>query len=136
VSSLSTHVLDSATGRPAEGMDVRLESRTPTGWVRRGQGRTDADGRVREWVEAAAGRNDAEDAADERGGSLDGDSTQLEPGHHRLIFDTAAWFADRDRECFYPEVCITFAVPSSEGAGHYHVPLLLAPYAYSTYRGS
>jgi 5-hydroxyisourate hydrolase len=114
VSSLSTHVLDSATGRPAEGMSVRLESRTSAGWVRRGGGTTDADGRLRAW----------------------GEGTELEPGHHRLIFETAGWFADRDRECFYPEVCITFAVPSSEEAGHYHVPLLLAPYAYSTYRGS
>jgi len=123
VSSLSTHVLDSATGRPAEGMAVALESYTPDGWTRVGRGRTDADGRLKDWGGADVGR-----------------------GHHRLVFDTGAWFAARDRECFYPEVSITFAVTGSDpgtdpdsappAPQHYHVPLLLAPFAYSTYRGS
>ena len=55
-----------------------------------------------------------------------------EPGAHRLVFGTGEWFAAQGRETFYPEVVVTFTL----GAGHHHVPLLLSPYAYSTYRGS
>ena len=55
-----------------------------------------------------------------------------EPGAHRLVFGTGEWFAAQGRETFYPEVVVTFIL----GAGHHHVPLLLSPYAYSTYRGS
>ena len=55
-----------------------------------------------------------------------------EPGDHRLVFGTGEWFAAQGRETFYPEVVVTFTL----GAGHHHVPLLLSPYAYSTYRGS
>lgn len=54
------------------------------------------------------------------------------PGAHRLVFGTGEWFAAQGRETFYPEVVVTFTL----GAGHHHVPLLLSPYAYSTYRGS
>jgi 5-hydroxyisourate hydrolase len=111
VSSISTHVLDNATGQPAEGMAVTLASSTPQGWSDLGHGRTDVDGRVRDW-----------------GGAV------VVPGIYRLRFDTGEWFAARGRECFYPEVCITFTV--ADEPGHHHVPLLLAPYAYSTYRGS
>jgi 5-hydroxyisourate hydrolase len=110
MSSLSTHVLDSATGKPAAGMPVRLEVAGSTGWRELGAGVTDPDGRLKSLGEYP-----------------------VEPGRYRLTFDTQSWFAERDRECFYPEVIITFAVTDD---GHYHVPLLLAPYAYSTYRGS
>jgi 5-hydroxyisourate hydrolase len=54
------------------------------------------------------------------------------PGPHRLVFATGEWFAAAGRETFYPEVVVTFQL----GEGHHHVPLLLSPYAYSTYRGS
>jgi 5-hydroxyisourate hydrolase len=117
VITLSTHVLDSATGRPAAGMTVRLETavifepEAGSGWAAIGGGSTDADGRLKNWGTATPGI-----------------------GSHRLIFDTGAWFAERGRECFYPEVIITFAV--KDDGSHYHVPLLLAAYAYSTYRGS
>jgi 5-hydroxyisourate hydrolase len=104
--SVSTHVLDSVTGRPAVGMAVRLFA----GEELLAQGVTDADGRVR----------------------LQEGPT--EPGRHRLVFATGAWFARQDRETFYPEVVLTFAVRNSDE--HHHVPLLLAPFAYSTYRGS
>ena len=110
MSSLSTHVLDSTTGRPAAGMVVRLEVAADVLWTALGSGVTDPDGRLKGW----------------------GDVT-LRPGKYRLTFDTGNWFAERDLECFYPEVIITFTVSDD---GHYHVPLLLAPYAYSTYRGS
>jgi 5-hydroxyisourate hydrolase len=110
MSSLSTHVLDSATGKPAAGMSVRLEVAESAGWRVLGTGITDSDGRLKSWGEQA-----------------------VEPGRYRLTFATEAWFAERDRDCFYPEVIIAFTVVDD---GHYHVPLLLAPYAYSTYRGS
>ncbi|MGK8485537.1 hydroxyisourate hydrolase [Nocardia asiatica] len=72
-------------------------------------GETDADGRVRALGDA------------------------LEPGTYRLVFDTGAYFAAREVETFYPEVAIAFAVTEDR---HYHVPLLLSPFAFSTYRGS
>jgi 5-hydroxyisourate hydrolase len=111
VSTISTHVLDSATGRPAAGMSVGLQAGQPGGWLPLGSGVTDADGRLRSWGEATVG-----------------------PGSHRLVFDTGTWFAELGRECFYPEVIITFTV--NDDGSHFHVPLLLAAYAYSTYRGS
>jgi 5-hydroxyisourate hydrolase len=78
-------------------------------WQQVGQARTDADGRVR-------------------------DLGTPEQGVHRLRFDTGAYFADRDVRTFYPEVVVTFEVV--DAAAHHHVPLLLSPYGYSTYRGS
>jgi 5-hydroxyisourate hydrolase len=104
--SVSTHVLDSVLGRPAAGVAVRLLA----GDDLVAEGVTDADGRCRLTEQPTAA------------------------GPHRLVFDTGAWFAAQDREAFYPEVVLTFAV--REPAEHHHVPLLLAPFAYSTYRGS
>ena len=104
--SVSTHVLDSVTGRPAAGIAVRLFA----GEALLAEGVTDRDGRCR----------------------ITDDATAL--GTHRLVFATGQWFAEQGREAFYPEVVLTFAV--QEPAEHHHVPLLLAPFAYSTYRGS
>jgi len=104
--SVSTHVLDSVAGRPALGIAVRLFA----GEELLAEGVTDRDGRCR----------------------LTDDAT--EPGTHRLVFATGPWFAEQGREAFYPEVVLTFAV--QEPGEHHHVPLLLAPFAYSTYRGS
>jgi 5-hydroxyisourate hydrolase len=104
--SVSTHVLDSVTGRPAAGIAVRLFA----GEALLAEGVTDRDGRC----------------------MLTEDATAL--GTHRLVFATGQWFAEQGREAFYPEVVLTFAV--QEPAEHHHVPLLLAPFAYSTYRGS
>jgi 5-hydroxyisourate hydrolase len=104
--SVSTHVLDSVTGRPAAGIAVRLFA----GEALVAEGVTDRDGRC----------------------MLTEDATAL--GTHRLVFATGQWFAEQGREAFYPEVVLTFAV--QEPAEHHHVPLLLAPFAYSTYRGS
>jgi 5-hydroxyisourate hydrolase len=111
--SVSTHVLDSVTGRPAAGVAVVLERREGDAWTPAGGGTTDPDGRV---------------------GSLVPPGSGARPGVHRLVFATGAWFAAAGRESFYPEVAITFRVTPDDG--HLHVPLLLAPYAYSTYRGS
>lgn len=109
-SHLSTHVLDATAGGPAAGIDVILERRQGAGWVHVASGTTDADGRI---------------------GDLGPE--QLPPDTYRLSFAVATYFAARDTASFYPEITVTFEV---EGADHYHVPLLLSPYAYSTYRGS
>ncbi|CAO5231385.1 hydroxyisourate hydrolase [Frankia sp. AgKG'84/4] len=102
---LSTHVLDTAAGRPAAGIPVRLDQWEPAraGWTLVAEGVTDGDGRL-------------------AGMSL------TTPGRWRLVFDTSGCSA------FFPEVTIAFAV--TDAAEHHHVPLLLAPYGYSTYRGS
>jgi 5-hydroxyisourate hydrolase len=104
--SVSTHVLDSVLGRPAAGIAVRLFA----GEDLLAEGVTDRDGRCR----------------------LTRDATGT--GTHRLVFATGRWFAEQGREAFFPEVVLTFAV--AEPGEHHHVPLLLAPFAYSTYRGS
>lgn len=107
MSGLSTHVLDSALGRPAAGVAVTVS--TPDGTQTSGV--TDSDGRIAELLP----------------GPLDG-------GVHRVRFDTAGYWAAKGQRGFYPEVVIAFEVV--DGAEHHHVPLLLSPYAYSTYRGS
>ncbi len=112
---MSTHVLDAARGRPAAGVPVRLECLSaPSGVPAPGEvarAVTDVDGRVRPL------------------GSRD-----LPVGRYRLTVDTATYFADTGQVGFYPEVSVTFAI--DDPAQHYHVPLLLSPYAFSTYRGS
>ena len=115
--TLSTHVLDATTGRPAAGVQVRLERRDDGGgggWTPTSQGQTDGDGRLR------------------LGGH--GGSAEFEPGVYRITFATGSYFAARGTASFYPEVTITFEITARDE--HYHVPLLLSPYAYSTYRGS
>jgi 5-hydroxyisourate hydrolase len=104
--SVSTHVLDAVLGRPAAGMTVRLLD--GRGVV--ASGVTDADGRCRLTEEATAA------------------------GAHRLVFGTGEWSAAQGQETFWPEVVLTFAV--RDPTEHHHVPLLLSPFAYSTYRGS
>ncbi len=105
-SHVTTHVLDAVTGRPATGIAVTLEASDGTIV---GSGSTDADGRIAELGPEA-----------------------LPAGDYHVRFDTRAWFAGRP--AFYPEVVIAFTL--LDPAEHYHVPLLLSPFAYSTYRGS
>ncbi len=107
MATLSTHVLDTSRGRPAAGIAVALES--ASGDVL-GGGVTDEDGRI---------------------GDLG--SGPLPDGVHRLRFDTGSYFAGQGVAGFYPEVVVTFTVAGDE---HFHVPLLLNPFGYSTYRGS
>jgi 5-hydroxyisourate hydrolase len=114
MSAISTHVLDTATGRPAAGVPVRLERRQDEGWQRIGSGVTDPDGRLRSLLPAGAA---------------------LEAATYRLTFELAPWFAAQGRpEPFYPEVSVTFVV--RDPGEHHHVPLLLSPFGYTTYRGS
>jgi 5-hydroxyisourate hydrolase len=107
---ITTHVLDTARGRPAEGMPVALERAAGDGWALVGRGATDGDGRL---------------------GDLGGAAAE---GRYRLTFDTGAYFAAAGVRAFYPEVSVVFVV--ERGEDHCHVPLLLNPYGYSTYRGS
>jgi 5-hydroxyisourate hydrolase len=114
MSAITTHILDTSRGRPAGGVLVRLEIRSREGdWKVIGHGTTDGDGRARELLPADA---------------------PLVNATYRLTFDTAAYFNAQNIESFYPEVTIVFTV--GEASEHYHVPLLLNPYGYSTYRGS
>lgn len=108
MSTVTTHVLDTALGQPAAGVAVRLER---------------ADG-----AEVASGVTDPGG----RVGDLGPDG--LAPGTYRITFDTGAYFGRDGRRAFYPEVTVTFLIEA--GGGHYHVPLTLSPFAYSTYRGS
>lgn len=113
MSTLSTHVLDTSTGRPAEGLSLTLEARSGEAFRELARGVTNADGRVKD---------------------LSGANTKLPPGVYRLTFDTGAWFQARGQRGFYPSVQVLFEVTATDE--HYHVPLLLSPFGFSTYRGS
>jgi 5-hydroxyisourate hydrolase len=118
--TFSTHVLDATTGRPAAGIRIRLDrSLAGGGWALTAEGQADADGRLRL-------PNDLDPSGLEPGG--------LEPGVYRVTFGTGAYFAARGSASFYPEVAVTFSAMAP--GEHCHVPLLLSPFAYSTYRGS
>jgi 5-hydroxyisourate hydrolase len=110
VSHVTTHVLDTGTGRPAAGVAVVLSQHDGGTWHRLAASTTDADGR-------------AKDLGPE----------QLAAGRYRLNFGTGEYYAASGTATFFPEVDLVFEVT---GAEHYHVPLLLSPFAYSTYRGS
>lgn len=110
-SRVTTHVLDATGGRPAAAVPARLEALRGDVWEVLAEGRTDDDGRI-----ASFGPAD------------------LDPGPYRIWFGVAEHFAAAGLPSFYPEVVITFQI--DDPRQHYHVPLLLSPYAYSTYRGS
>jgi 5-hydroxyisourate hydrolase len=114
MSAITTHILDISRGMPASGVLVVLEVRSALGdWQVVGHGMTDVDGRARELLLA---------------------DTPLSEATYRLTFDTGAYFSAQNIESFYPEVTVVFNV--RDVGGHYHVPLLLSPFGYSTYRGS
>jgi 5-hydroxyisourate hydrolase len=111
--SLSTHVLDTAAGRPAARVDVRLSRHDGSAWIEVSRHSTNDDGRV---------------AALVAGG------TPLATGTYRLTFDVGPYFERLRVESFYGAIVIDFVV--RDAGAHYHVPLLVSPYGYSTYRGS
>jgi 5-hydroxyisourate hydrolase len=113
MSGITTHVLDTSRGRPAQGVPVTLEIEAAGGWKLVGKGTTNADGRISDLVSA---------------------EVTIASGVYRLIFDTGKYFARDQSESFYPQVTIVFRV--ADQTQHYHVPLLLSPFGYSTYRGS
>lgn len=113
MSTISTHVLDVSLGHPAANLAVLLESQSGGGaWTETGRGVTDGDGRLKNF----AGSGD------------------FSAGVHRLTFETGAYFKERQIATLYPRVTILFEVQA--GQAHYHIPLLLSPFGYSTYRGS
>jgi 5-hydroxyisourate hydrolase len=118
MSAITTHVLDTSCGRPAEGIDVVLEALEPNcDWRAVGSSRTDQDGRVRDGLSPR-----------------DGMPSGVPAGTYRLRFDTGAYFRTLGLDHFFPEVVIVFAI--KDPTPHHHVPLLLSPFGYSTYRGS
>jgi 5-hydroxyisourate hydrolase len=112
-SPITTHVLDTSRGRPASRVAVCLERRTEAGgFAHLADGTTDEDGRVTDLLDPGA----------------------MTAGVYRISFDTDGYYARVGGRCFYPSVSITFRVEAEDE--HYHVPLLLNPFGYSTYRGS
>ncbi len=113
MTAITTHVLDVARGRPAEGVSIVLSRKELDGWHELGHGVTDPDGRLR---------------------SLMPNDATLVLGTYKLVFDTESYFTRLGIEPFFPWATVVFIV--RDAAAHHHVPLLLSPFAYSTYRGS
>jgi 5-hydroxyisourate hydrolase len=113
MSQITTHVLDISAGRPAENLPVLLEvQRNGIAWKQIGSGTTDKDGRCADLLAAE----------------------ELSEGAYRLTFDTQTYFASNKVKTLYPQVTVVFTV--RDATQHYHIPLLLSPFGYSTYRGS
>lgn len=114
MSGITTHILDLSVGQPAAGVAVALERKTHTAdWQRLGESLTNTDGRTADMLPA---------------GEI------FLAGDYRLVIDTGPYFLLRGIEAFYPQITLAFAVKDT--SQHYHVPLLLSPFGYSTYRGS
>jgi 5-hydroxyisourate hydrolase len=114
MSAITTHILDTSLGRPAQGVKIALEYQDVIGvWKAIGQGETDNDGRLK---------------------TLLSDDSKFQTGTYRLNFDVGSYFAMQNKESFYTIISIVFVV--CDVTQHYHVPLLLNPFGYSTYRGS
>ncbi|KAJ6604827.1 hypothetical protein DFH09DRAFT_1019139 [Mycena vulgaris] len=128
-SPITCHVLDSSTGKPAEGVQIRLQDFTPATtegghdtFNPLATGATNADGRCLDLLPA----RDSSEAKE-----LD---VALVPGTYKIVFKTKEYFERTGRKCFYPWVEITFEIENP--AEHYHIPLLISPYSFTTYRGS
>ncbi len=113
MSAITTHVLDISTGRSGAGIATLLERRTHTaGWQSIAEGMTDTDGRLNDLLSS---------------------SEAFLPGHYRLIFETGPYYLLLGIECFFPQVTVSFVV--KDAMQHYHVPVLISPFGYSTFRG-
>jgi 5-hydroxyisourate hydrolase len=113
MSAITTHVLDTSKGRPGSGINVVLEFKDKDKWDEVGSGQTNFDGRLPDLVK---------------------DGFHLTEGIYRLTFDTHSYYESQKEAGFYPQVSIVFEV--KDPTQHYHVPLLLSPFGYQTYRGS
>lgn len=113
MSQITTHILDTSIGKPASGVDVTLFQMIGVEWLKRAVGKTNDDGRVV--------------------GLLDNNVT-LAAGNYKLNFSTESYFQAQQIQAFYPYIDIIFSI--SGNGDHYHIPLLLNPFGYSTYRGS
>lgn len=113
MSQITTHILDTTLGKPAQGVTIVLEQLAPDNkWLQMGEGKTNQDGRLPDLLSS---------------------EIKLNIGTYRLIFDTASYFKTIGVKGFYPSVTIAFELSDDS---HYHVPLLLNPFGYSTYRGT
>ncbi len=114
MSTISTHILDTSRGKPANGVAVSLESQDhDESWSQLTHAWTDDEGRVKPFFLM---------------------EEPLPAGTYRLVFDTEAYFTTQEIACFYPQVCVVFQI--AEEPQHYHIPLLISPFGYSTYRGA
>ena len=111
---ITTHVLDTAIGRPAKGLPITLKVRKGSEWSELAKGITDDDGRIMDLLPA---------------------NHQLEKNEYLMVFDTKSYFSKMSKQDFYPEVQVHFNITDPKD-GHFHIPLLLSPFGYSTYRGS
>jgi 5-hydroxyisourate hydrolase len=109
---LTTHILDTSSGKPATGVNVILLHQHGDSWIEITRGLTNKDGRITDWLD---------------------NNTILPTGLVKLVFDTGAYFNKSSIPTFYPVVEVIVAIADE---AHYHIPLLLSPYGYSTYRGS
>ena|SRR5688572_20976541 len=112
MSQLTTHILDTSLGKPAAGVAVVLEQKQKVHWKSIAEGTTNSDGRIMDLLDS---------------------ESHLDPGTYRLVFDTLTYFNNQQKKTFYPQVTVEFSIADRS---HYHVPLLLNPFGYSTYRGS
>ena len=112
MSGISTHVLDMALGKPAAGVRIRLDLSIGENWEPFASGITDLDGRCSQLVPSAS----------------------VESGKYRITFDTGMYFGEQGKLTLYPEVVVIFLVTAD--TGNYHIPLLLSPFGFTTYRGS
>ncbi|KAA9001339.1 hydroxyisourate hydrolase [Affinibrenneria salicis] len=110
MNTISTHILDTAWGKPAVGVTVRLEQYQTDGWIALAEGQTNEDGRIADFA------------------------PPLAAGQYRLIAAIGAWFRAAQRETLYASAQIDFILPAD--GGHYHLPFLISPWSWSTYRGS
>ena len=111
---ITTHILDVSKGKPASGVPVTLAHFAEENiWHELGSAVSDSDGRVKDLIPV---------------------DTNLVAGVYRLTFNTALYFESQKKQGFYPEVTVTFSI--DDATQHYHVPLLLSPFGFSTYRGS
>jgi 5-hydroxyisourate hydrolase len=112
MSQITTHILDTSVGKPAAGVSVQLQRSGPQGWENLASGVTNSDGRIPDLMDP---------------------EKKLTPGVYSLLFEISPYFERRQVSSFYPTVRIEFRISDES---HYHVPLLLNPFGYSTYRGS
>jgi hydroxyisourate hydrolase len=112
MSQLTTHILDTSIGKPAKGVKITLLHYNETEWQELASGITNMDGRISDLLD---------------------NNAVLELGRYKMVFDTKRYFETQNLKVFYPSVSIEFEVFDNT---HYHIPLLLNPFGYSTYRGS
>lgn len=110
---LSVHVLNLQDGLPSPGVNVKLEKKIDNNWVQINEGVTNAQGRIP---------------------ALYPSDSVMEAGSYRVTFQTEKWFNEHNTTTFFPEIPVIFKVDGS--VPHYHIPLLLSPYGFSTYRGN